>query len=476
MGEFLEKLWTTAYTVVIAVGASAAIWIGANLMFNQVRTNWAKFNALAYGAVAFGAGVLLSGNRITRYSGPGESWYGDFLYWVWLPLVCALGAAVIGYLLGTLEAPAQRLLVGVGGLGAIGAFVGAMTRERWFPDFEIAPIVAWPLIGAAAFGGIAALTGRNLVGSALLGGAAGSLVGFWGLPDLGNEGTQGWTIVAMAIPPALVGARMALKPIPTPAERAAFDNKSRAVIFLSPALLFIFATLVVPTFLTMLLSFQDRESEEWVGFENYQTIFQDEKSINFSLWTDMFTSRLFWIGAVLLVLFTLAGARGRRQTGKVVELGSPSMGPLVAGGFFLLLAAFTTIRGTIVNNIWWVVVVTLFSTGLGLAVAVLADGVPMEKIAKSIIFMPMAISLVGASVIWRFVYIARDPSTEQTGVMNALWVGLGNLSTGSGLPTLMAPPRSRRPECPDLRGSSAATCSARSPAGSRRMRACRSRA
>ena len=51
--------------------------------------------------------------------------------------------------------------------------------------------------------------------------------------------------------------------------------------------------------------------------------------------------------------------------------------------------------------------------------------------------MPMAISLVGASIIWRFVYLARDTSTEQTGVMNALWVGLGRLSTGSGLPTLL---------------------------------------
>ncbi len=50
--------------------------------------------------------------------------------------------------------------------------------------------------------------------------------------------------------------------------------------------------------------------------------------------------------------------------------------------------------------------------------------------------MPMAISLVGASIIWRFVYTARDVSTEQTGVLNALWIGLGRLSTGSGLPTI----------------------------------------
>lgn len=77
--------------------------------------------------------------------------------------------------------------------------------------------------------------------------------------------------------------------------------------------------------------------------------------------------------------------------------------------------------------------VVVFSTVLGLAVAVLADRVRFEKVAKSIIFMPMAVSLVGASIIWRFMYQARDPSLEQTGVLNALWVGLGRLSTGEGL-------------------------------------------
>jgi alpha-glucoside transport system permease protein len=60
---------------------------------------------------------------------------------------------------------------------------------------------------------------------------------------------------------------------------------------------------------------------------------------------------------------------------------------------------------------------------------VLADGARLERTAKSLIFMPMALSLVGASVIWRFMYVARDSSKEQTGVLNGLWVGLGRLST-----------------------------------------------
>jgi ABC-type sugar transport system permease subunit len=129
------------------------------------------------------------------------------------------------------------------------------------------------------------------------------------------------------------------------------------------------------------------------------------------------------------------------------------MGPLVVGGFLVSLAVFSTVRGTIVNNFWWVVVVTLFSTTVGLAIAVLADNARFEKVAKSLIFMPMAISMVGASVIWRFMYVARDSSTEQTGVMNGIWVGLGRLSTGEKVASTAArrrahPRRRRRPDPP----------------------------
>jgi alpha-glucoside transport system permease protein len=62
---------------------------------------------------------------------------------------------------------------------------------------------------------------------------------------------------------------------------------------------------------------------------------------------------------------------------------------------------------------------------------VLADRSRGENIAKSLIFLPMAISFVGASVIWRFMYIARPPESHQTGVMNALWFQLGRLSTST---------------------------------------------
>ena len=151
----------------------------------------------------------------------------------------------------------------------------------------------------------------------------------------------------------------------------------------------------------------------------------------------MFTSMPFILGVILLVIAIFVGVSMKKRTGRAVEIGNPTVAPLVVGLLLVCFGAFTAMRGTLINNLWWVVVVTFFSTALGLAIAVLADQRAGERVAKSVIFMPMAISLVGASVIWRFVYTARDTSTEQTGVMNALWVGLGRLSTGSGIPTIL---------------------------------------
>ncbi len=103
----------------------------------------------------------------------------------------------------------------------------------------------------------------------------------------------------------------------------------------------------------------------------------------------------------------------------------------MAGFFILSIAVLSTIRGTIFNNVWWVIVVVTLSTALGLAVAVLADRAKGENAAKSLIFLPMAISFIGAGIIWRFMYQARDPSQNQTGVLNSLWVWLGQISTSN---------------------------------------------
>jgi alpha-glucoside transport system permease protein len=72
------------------------------------------------------------------------------------------------------------------------------------------------------------------------------------------------------------------------------------------------------------------------------------------------------------------------------------------------------------NNVAWLVVFTLITVGGGLLAAVLTDRVPYESAAKSVIFLPMAISAVGTGVIWRFMYDYRPPGAAQRGTLNAL--------------------------------------------------------
>ncbi len=77
------------------------------------------------------------------------------------------------------------------------------------------------------------------------------------------------------------------------------------------------------------------------------------------------------------------------------------------------------------NNLLWLVVVPALSTVFGLLAAQLSDRVRWGNIAKSLIFMPMAISFVGAAVIWKLVYDTRPIDTEQIGVFNAIYLSLG---------------------------------------------------
>ncbi|MGB3766116.1 MAG: sugar ABC transporter permease [Phormidesmis sp.] len=90
---------------------------------------------------------------------------------------------------------------------------------------------------------------------------------------------------------------------------------------------------------------------------------------------------------------------------------------------FVLTAPDTLV--TFRNNILWLVLVTGLSVGLGLIIAVLIDRVKYENLAKSLIFLPMAISFVGASVIWRFIYAYRPEGAPQIGLLNAIVTSLG---------------------------------------------------
>ena len=84
------------------------------------------------------------------------------------------------------------------------------------------------------------------------------------------------------------------------------------------------------------------------------------------------------------------------------------------------------------NNVWWVILVTLFSTVIGITIARFADRMRGESFAKMLIFLPTAISFVGAGIIWRFIY-ANNPS-KQYGLLNFIWVSLDPILPGKQEP------------------------------------------
>lgn len=137
----------------------------------------------------------------------------------------------------------------------------------------------------------------------------------------------------------------------------------RPYAFIGPAVLVVGIFLIYPAIRTVVLSFFDDRSETFVGFANYADLALDPQ-----------------------------------------------------------------LRNVIINNVLWVVVVPLLAVAFGLAVAVLADRLPrpLESGSKSVIFLPMAISAVGASTIWGFIYAWQPPGRPQIGVLNAIWTGLGN--------------------------------------------------
>ncbi len=90
-------------------------------------------------------------------------------------------------------------------------------------------------------------------------------------------------------------------------------------------------------------------------------------------------------------------------------------------------ATFTDpeMQQSFVNNVLWLVVGTGGCVVLGLLIAVLADRSKFEAIAKALIFLPMAISFVGAGVIWKFIYAYEPKDQPQIGLLNSIIVSFG---------------------------------------------------
>ncbi len=142
------------------------------------------------------------------------------------------------------------------------------------------------------------------------------------------------------------------------AERASVRAQEwlKYLVFIAPAILLLLIGLIYPAIRTLVLSFMDAKSEEFVGFDNF-------------VWA-------FTIPEIIIVL-----------------------------------------RNTAI----WVFVVPIFSTAIGLAIAYMTDRMKRPGIIKSLIFMPMAISFVGASVIWKFVY-SYEPNDKrpEIGLLSAI--------------------------------------------------------
>jgi len=91
------------------------------------------------------------------------------------------------------------------------------------------------------------------------------------------------------------------------------------------------------------------------------------------------------------------------------------------------------------NNLIWLLVAPAAAVVIGLAFAALVDRVKWESTAKSFVFMPLAISFVGASVIWQFVYAWKPAGQPQIGILNALWVWAGGFLVDWGIVAQVEP-------------------------------------
>ena len=97
----------------------------------------------------------------------------------------------------------------------------------------------------------------------------------------------------------------------------------------------------------------------------------------------------------------------------------------VGGANYTWLIHDGKFQESMVNNLLWLVFVPAMATLFGLIAAAVTDRIRWGNFAKAMIFMPMAISFVGAAVIWKLVYEYRTPGQEQIGILNAIWVGMG---------------------------------------------------
>lgn len=437
-----SRLVDVAVTVGIAIAGSGLLFFGVNRLIDQARSDWSRFRGLLgviVGAIAMG---LLRGNLLVSSIvaepdpiafGAGTGILGNA---EWSVAGAALGGAW-GWSTGRASGRWTRVASGVL-FAMLAAYLISHNLHIWHrPAFSWLSLLWWAA-GTAVLGGIAGSRSMRLVQGSAIGAALGATIAMWLAPTtLGGSSSQ--VMLATLIPLVLLAIGLSWSHHPTVAQVADIDRRARAIAFLGPALVFLFAALVVPAVRTLYLSLLDRESENFVGLDNYRTLARDQASLDLTRWTSLFGSQLFWVALVLLLAGILIGLTigWNRNRSVGFEATEGSVGAILLGVFLFAFAVLSTLRGTFMNNLWWVLTVTTVSTVLGLTAAVLSEQAGrLESVAKALIFMPMAVSFVGASIVWRFQYQPRHISKRQTGVLNAIWVEIGKLSH-SGWPRLI---------------------------------------
>jgi alpha-glucoside transport system permease protein len=145
--------------------------------------------------------------------------------------------------------------------------------------------------------------------------------------------------------------------------------------------------------------------------------------------TDVLRPYLFVVPAIVVVGVYLIYP----TVGTVVQ--SFTDVPEGEGSLFNYTQAFTDPEMLIIlrNNLMWLLIVPFVSVVFGLVFAGLVDRIRLESLSKSFVFLPLAISFVGAAVIWQFVYAWKPAGQDQIGILNAFWVWAGGFLVDWGV-------------------------------------------
>jgi alpha-glucoside transport system permease protein len=143
-------------------------------------------------------------------------------------------------------------------------------------------------------------------------------------------------------------------------------------------------------------------------------------------WTIRLQPFVFIGPAMAILAWYLAIPSVRTLYISLFDRDGPEFGNFVGLSNYVAVFTDRLMLGAIRNNLaFWILIATPLTVAFGLLVAILADRSKFERVSKSFIFMPMAISFVGASVIWNFIYEVKPVDAPQIGLLNAIVVALG---------------------------------------------------